>query len=185
MKTYNLVLFVTEAVFYFTVMVAFLHFRKRLGLGVFLTGLGVMHFMETYLAAVFYVELPFGTVSPGSSVLFAGKLMLILLLYIKEDAEIVRQPIYGLFLGNLMTVAVGMMLRLHDVTEMTAGGEVHFLRDMGWLMVWGTTLLYLDSIGIILLYERLGRHLPRHPVLRFLLCGLVMLSFDQIGRAHV
>jgi len=68
MQWLNLGLFLIEAVVYFSVMTAFLHFRRSLGLGVFLAALGVMHFMETYLAAVFYVELPFGTVSPGSSI---------------------------------------------------------------------------------------------------------------------
>ncbi len=106
MQNLNLALFLAEAVLYFTLMTVLLHFRHRIGLGVFLTALGVMHFVETYLAAVFYVALPFGVVSPGSSIFFAGKLMMILMLYIKEDASTVRQPIYGLFLGNLVTVVV-------------------------------------------------------------------------------
>ena len=56
-----------------------------------------MHFLETYLASIFYVALPFGIVtSPGSTVLFTGKLVMLLLLYIREDAVVVRQPIYGL-----------------------------------------------------------------------------------------
>jgi hypothetical protein len=52
---------------------------------------------------------------------------------------------------------------------------------MGWLMVWGTALLYIDSLGIILLYERLGRFLKRRVVLRFMICGFALLTFDQIG----
>ncbi len=183
MQIFNLVLFLAEAVIYFTLMTAFLHFRRPLGLGVFLTALGVMHFMETYLAAVFYVELPFGTVSPGSSVFFAGKLMMILLLYLKEDAAIVRQPIYGLFLGNLLTVGIAQFVQLHDVTTLPAGRsmDVGFLNEMGWLMVWGTGLLYLDAIGIILLYERLGRFLRNYVVLRFAISGAALLTFDQFG----
>ena len=51
MERVNLALFVVEAVAYFAIMVTLLHFRQRIGLGVFLTALGVMHFMETYLAA--------------------------------------------------------------------------------------------------------------------------------------
>ena len=181
MPFFNLFLFVTEAVFYFTVMMTLLHFRGRLGLGVFLTALGVMHFLETYLAAVFYVTLPFGTVSPGSSILFAGKLMLILLLYIKEDAETVRQPIYGLFLGNLMTVAIGLLLQFHAVEGSGPVEDAAFIKEVGWLMLWGTTLLYLDSIAIILLYERIGLFMPRRVVPRFLLSGIVLLTFDQIA----
>lgn len=188
LQTFNLFLFVTEAVVYFTVMIGFLHFRRRLGLGVFLTALGVMHFLETYLAAVFYVQLPFGTVSPGSSVLFAGKLMLILLLYIKEDAETVRQPIYGLFLGNLMTVAIAVLLQFHVLDGVSPAAYTGFIKEMGWLMLWGTTLLYFDSIAIILLYEKLGRVLPRQVTLRFLIAGAVLLTFDQMaffGALHV
>ncbi|WP_117193799.1 GGDEF domain-containing protein [Rhizobium terrae] len=183
MQTYNLALFLCEAVIYFAVMTTFLHFRRQLGLGVFLAALGVMHFMETYLAAVFYIELPFGTVSPGSSVFFAGKLMMILLLYLKEDAAIVRQPIYGLFLGNLVTVGIAQFLRLHESVALPGGRpvDIGFLNEMGWLMVWGTALLYVDAIGIILLYERLGRILPGNLVLRFALSGAALLTFDQIG----
>lgn len=183
MEMVNLWLFVVEAIVYFVIMTAFLHYRYRIGLGVFLTALGVMHFMETYLAAIFYVALPFGVVSPGSSVFFAGKLMMILLLYLKEDAATVRQPIYGLFLGNLLTVAVSQLLQLHYTTDLVTGRTVDlgFLQEMGWLMIVGTTLLYLDAIGIILLYERLGKYMPRRVVLRFLISGAVMLSFDQLG----
>jgi diguanylate cyclase (GGDEF)-like protein len=183
MEMWNLFLFVAEAVLYFTLMTVLLHMRTYIGLGVFLTALGVMHFVETYLAAVFYVALPFGVVSPGSSIFFAGKLMMILMLYIKEDASVVRQPIYGLFLGNLVTVAIAQLLLLHYAIEPTASqrADFDFLQNMGVLMVWGTTLLYLDSIGIILLYERLGRWLAGRMVLRFALSGAVILVFDQVG----
>lgn len=179
----NLGLFVLEAIGYFGLMVTLLHFRNRLGLGVFVAALGVMHFMETYLAAVFYVSLPFGVASPGSSVFFAGKLMMILMLYLQEDAATVRQPIYGLFIGNLLTVAIAWILQLHHTIQLSPGNEADFgfLKEMGWLMIWGTALLYLDSIGIILLYERLGRYIRRKVILRFMICGFVLLTFDQVG----
>ena len=183
METLNLALFIVEAIAYFVLMVTLLHFRHKLGLGVFLTALGVMHFMETYLAAVFYVSLPFGDVSPGSSIFFSGKLMMILMLYLQEDAATVRQPIYGLFLGNLLTVGIAWILQMHQPLEMSSGHapDVDFLKEMGWLMVWGTALLYLDSLGIILLYEKLGDFFRRRVVLRFMISGFVLLTFDQIG----
>src|SRR6478752_10839616 len=139
MEFLNLGLLVFEAIAYFSVMVTLLHFRHRIGLGVFLTALGVMHFMETYLAAVFYVELPFGIVSPGSSVFFTGKLMMILMLYLQEDAAVVRQPIYGLFIGNLLTVAIAWIIQWHAPLELTPGTlpSDEFLKEMGWLMLWG------------------------------------------------
>jgi diguanylate cyclase (GGDEF)-like protein len=54
-----------------------------------------------------------------------------------------------------------------------------FLNEMGSLMVWGTALLYIDAIAIILLYERLGRVFRRHVIWRFAISGAIVLSFDQ------
>jgi diguanylate cyclase (GGDEF)-like protein len=56
-----------------------------------------------------------------------------------------------------------------------------FLRQMGILMVWGTALLYLDSLAIIILYERLAGLVGRRLVPRFLVAGIATLAFDQIG----
>ncbi|ADZ71839.1 GGDEF domain-containing protein [Polymorphum gilvum] len=179
----NTLLLVAQAALYFTVMMTLLQLRKRIGLGVFVCALGVMHFLETYLASVFYVELPFGIISPGSTVLFSGKLLMILLLYIKEDAALVRQPIYGLLIGNFLIVGLVMVLRSHETVSVVPGRlpDIGFVDEMGWLMVWGTVLLFLDAIAIILLYERLGTWLTRHVGLRFLICGAAVLTFDQAG----
>ena len=179
----NVLLFLCEGVVYVAVMITLLHLRHVLGIGVFMVALGVLHFIETYLAAVFYVQLPFGVISPGSAVLFAGKLMMILLLYVKEDAAVVRQPIYGLLAGNFLTVALSLLLQMHQtisvVPERTA--DLAFIDEMGWLMLWGTLLLYLDALIIILLYERIGRWMRGFLTLRFLVCGIVVLTFDQAG----
>jgi diguanylate cyclase (GGDEF)-like protein len=142
-----------------------------------------MHFLETYLAAKFYVELPFGAVSPGSAMMFSGKLLMILLLYVKEDATTVRQLIYGLLVGNFVCLMFGFMLALHagsGPNGVALAGD-DFLRQMGILMVWGTTLLYLDSLAIIILYERLASVLGRRLVPRFLVAGALTLAFDQVG----
>ena len=159
MGVHNLILLVVEAIFYFAFMVWLLHLRHRIGIGVFIAALGVMHFLETYLAAVFYVELPFGVISPGSSVLFSGKLVMILLLYVKEDAAIVRAPIYGLLAGNFLTVGLSLIQRSHETIGVVPGrvADLAFIDEMGWLMLWGTRLLSLDALAIILLYDRLRR----------------------------
>ncbi len=183
LETGNFLLLLVQAVLYFCVMVALFWARRRVGLGVFLCALGVMHFLETYLAAVFYIQLPFGIISPGSTVLFSGKLLMILLLYIKEDAATVRQPIYGLLIGNFLIVGLVVVLRNHEVVPAVPGREpnIAFVDEMGWLMVWGTTLLFLDSIGVILLYEQLGRWLRNHQLARIFVASAAMLTFDQIG----
>ena len=99
----NTLLLFAEALLYFTVFAVLFRLRHRFGFGVFVCALGAMHFLETYLAAVLYLDFP-GEIafSPGSTILFAGKLSMILLVYIREDAAAVRQPIYGLLIGNVM-----------------------------------------------------------------------------------
>lgn len=183
MGTENLILLLLEAGFYFVFMVGLLHLRHQLGIGVFVAALGVMHFLETYLAAVFYIELPFGVISPGSSVLFSGKLMMILLLYVKEDAAVVRAPIYGLLAGNFLTVGLSFFLRHHQTIGAVPGriADLAFIDEMGWLMLWGTMLLYVDALAIILLYERLGRVFKKSTAMRFFVSGVAVLTFDQIG----
>lgn len=180
----NVVLLLGEAGLYFAVMAALFRLRRRVGLGVFLCALGSLHFLETYLAAIFYMQAPFDTaLSPGSIVLFSGKLVMLLLLYIREDAEAVRQPIYGLLLGNLLIVALIWMMRQHDVISPAPGQlpDFPFLNQMGGLMVGGTLLLFVDSILIILLYERSASWLGRHVPARIALSAALVLTFDQIG----
>ncbi|TIU62599.1 MAG: GGDEF domain-containing protein, partial [Mesorhizobium sp.] len=172
----NSFLLLAEAVLYFGVMVTLFRFRARIGLGVFVCALGVMHFLETYLASVFYVALPFGMVSPGSAVLFSGKLVMLLLLYIKEDAATVRQPIYGLLLGNALMIGLVLILRLHAISPLPDGKAP----DIGF-MVWGTSLLFVDAILIILLYEKLGGYLRDQLFVRILVSVACVLSFDQAG----
>ncbi|MCE7795227.1 GGDEF domain-containing protein [Sphingobium sufflavum] len=176
-------LLILQALLYFAVMATLFRARRTMGMGVFVCALGVMHFLETYLAAVFFIELPFGLISPGSTVMFAGKLAMILMLYIREDAETVRQPIYGLLMGNFLMVALAGVLRFYTPMELPGGvrPDLTLLDQLGALMIWGTTLLFIDSIAIILLYERLERWVGRAMFPRAALSLIVILSFDQLG----
>ena len=163
--TVNALLLAADALIYFAVLAGLFRARHRIGIGAFFCALGVMHFLETYLASIVYVALPFGIVaSPGSAVLFTGKLMLLLLVYIREDAVVVRQPIYGLLIGNLLLFALAFLTRHHGAETLVANrhADFGFLDEMGALMVWGTLILFVDCILMILLYER-SRVLLRGP----------------------
>lgn len=180
----NVALLAGDALVYFAVLAGLFRARVRLGLGTFFCALGVMHFLETYLASIFYVALPGGIVaSPGSTVLFTGKLMLLLLVYIREDAKVVRQPIYGLLIGNLLLFALAFMMRRHLPTALTSDrfADLGFLDEMGALMVWGTLILFADCILIILLYERLHGVLGRNLLARIAVTGAVVMTFDQLA----
>lgn len=179
----GVLLLLAQAAFYFFVMTLLLGLRRQVGIGVFVCALGVMHFLETYLAAVFFIELPFGLISPGSTVLFSGKLAMILLLYIIEDSETVRQPIYGLLIGNMLMVGLVLLLRFYEPAPglSNLGPDLMLIDHMGVLMVWGTTLLFIDSIAIVLLYEALARRCGRQTFLPMLLSLCMVLTFDQLA----
>jgi diguanylate cyclase (GGDEF)-like protein len=180
----NVLLLAADALLYFVVLAALLRARTRIGLGAFFCALGVMHFLETYLASILYVSLPFGIVtSPGSTVLFTGKLMMLLLLYIREDAVVVRQPIYGLLFGNVLLFALASLMRQHNYVALTPGraADFAFLNEMGALMVWGTAILFFDCIIMILLYERSRSWFRDRVFPRLALCGVIVLSFDQVA----
>ncbi len=180
----NVLLLAVDALIYFVALAGLLRLRDRIGLGPFFCALGVLHFLETYLASIFYVTLPLGIVaSPGSTVLFTGKLMLLLLLYIREDAVVVRQPIYGLLFGNVLVFVLGFVLRNHGLAAMSAGrgADFAFLDQMGGLMVWGTAILFLDCIVIILVYERTRAWFGDRVFPRLLVASAMVLTFDQVA----
>jgi diguanylate cyclase (GGDEF)-like protein len=179
----NVLLLVVTAVFYFAVLAGLFKARARLGIGAFFCALGAMHFVETYLATTVYVALPFGIVaSPGSAVLFTGKLMLLLLVYIRQDAVVVRQPMYGLLLGNVLLIAVVALMRLHQFIPVADGRlpDLAFLNEMGALMAWGTVVLFADCILIILMYERARGWFGEQIFPRLLISGVVAMTFDQV-----
>lgn len=174
-------LLLAEMLVYFGGMLALFRARNRLGIGAFFAALCSLHFLETYLAASLYVEIIDGwSLTPGSVVLFSGKLMLILLVYIREDAAVARQPVYGLLFGNLLTAVAIALLRQHGAaTAHTA--DLSLLQNLGGLMIWGTVLLFIDSLLMILIYERLARLLRGALFLRLWLTAALVLSFDQAG----
>jgi len=90
---------------------------------------------------------------------FAGELAFFLLLYIKEDAESMREPVNGLLLGNILMVVLAMILRAYSDTASLPGynADLPFLDQIGFLMVWGTLLLFVDLIAMVIIYERIGR----------------------------
>ncbi len=180
----ELLLLACELLLYGAGMLLLFHARRRIGLGVFLTAIGSLHFLETYLAANLYVQFAPGLVlSPGSVVLFSGKFFFILLLYIREDATVARQPIYGLVFGNVLAALLVGVLAGHVNVPPVGGAasDLHLLDQLGALMLWGSVLLFIDCLLVILLYERLSRSSSWPIELRLWLVAAGVLAFDQLG----
>ncbi|MBE9605247.1 GGDEF domain-containing protein [Acetobacteraceae bacterium H6797] len=167
---------------YLGLLLLLFRMREFLGIGTFLCALGSLHFLETWLAATVFVSLPYGlALSPGSVVLFTGKLMMILMVYIVQDAGSARQAVYGLFAGNILMFALAFIIRWHWLAEFGPAPAFEMLDQMGWLMLWGTTLLFIDCILAILLYEKISRSFTMSLALRLWVTAAIVLSFDQLA----
>ncbi|WMS44000.1 diguanylate cyclase [Acuticoccus sp. MNP-M23] len=130
---------------------------------------------------VFVTAGPF-VYTPGSVLLFAGKLPLLLLAYIREDAETVRQPIYGLLIGNLLIIGLLVLISRQPPApgaEVTTAMVV--IASSAWLSVWGTFLLFVGCIAMIILYERLSRHRRLPLYARLLISTGLVLVFDHLA----
>jgi len=128
-----------------------------IGIGAFFCALGALHFTAVYLAASFYLTMPFGlAVSPGSLVLYAGTMCLLLLTYIREGAFVARQPIIGLLIGTFLLLIMISLLGF-DHVRLPAGrqADITFLGQLGALMLWGTLLLFIETLFVFRLFERL------------------------------
>ena len=114
--------------------------------------------------------------------LFTGKLMLLLLVYIREDAVVVRQPIYGLLIGNLLLVALAYLMRSHALLPLAQErvADFGFLNEMGVLMVWGTASCS-STASSSSCSTRSRAHGSATMLARSALSGVVVLTFDQLA----
>jgi len=156
-------------------------FRARTVLG--LTPLYIVLGGFQYLEAVLGYRVPIAsgiTVRPASAVLFVTSLVTILLVYLKEDAIEARKLVYGLVLANAAVSLMSLIMSWHmgmPVAESVLFNPEIF-RDSSWISLVGTSLLFLDVLGIILAYELIS-NLTRSLFVRFFLSLLVILTFDN------
>ena len=171
-----------QVAIYYGVMLGLFRLRRTLGIGTFFCVLCALTFAETYLAMAVFVSVGPIVYTPGSVLFFAGKLPLLLLVYIREDAETVRQPIYGLLIGNLLIVLLLLLIsQQQPAGDVASRGAITIIAESAWLSVWGTTLLFVDSIAMILLYERASRW-PKVPLfLRLWATVAIVLAFDHVA----
>ncbi|AXT55494.1 PAS domain S-box protein [Aquimarina sp. AD1] len=160
------------------------HFRKVTGNGLLFTALGMFQFIQVFTATTMYFEIYNGiTVSPGSSVLFSVTLFTVLIFYIKEDALLTRKLIYALVIANLMIVILlllfGINLKDSSIHQVSFTMLSDFFNTNIFLLIYGTILLFLDSILIIFVFEYISKHI-QSLFLRILFTMLLILSFDAL-----
>src|SRR5262245_40824872 len=168
-----------EAVVMAAILLSLFRLRTKLGLTPLYVVLGGFQFLEATLGLRVQV-LPGVSVYPGSTILFTATLVTVLLVYVKEDAIEARKLVYGLVLANAAVALISLLIFLQlSLPGSTAGG---LSRDDFWtssrIALIGTTLLLIDVIGVIVLYEYVSRFVSSL-FLRFYLALLGIVIFDN------
>jgi diguanylate cyclase (GGDEF)-like protein len=176
----QIALLVLEAAVMSGLILGLFRARSALGLSPLYIVMGGFQYLEATLSLQVAIW-PGFEVYPGSSVMFTANLFAVLLVYLKEDAVEARKLVYGLVLANAGLTLVSLLVSAHFVlpgmdtsTSMTAR---EFINNAQIAIV-GAALLFVDVIGIILVYEYISRF-TRFVFLRLLVALLLIVAFDN------
>jgi diguanylate cyclase (GGDEF)-like protein len=169
-----------EALVMATLVLTLFRSRTLLGLSPLYIVLGGFQYLEASLSLRVEVA-PGWLIYPASTVMFTATLLAVLLVYIKEETTEARKLVYGLVLANIGLTLVALIVSEHlriPGSAVPIGLSANSLQGSAWVAAVGTTLLLLDVLGIILVYEFVSRFV-RPLFLRALLSLLLVVSFDN------
>ena len=172
-------MFALEAVVMVSIILALFRARSRFGLTPLYIVLGGFQFVEATLDLRAEI-LPGFWLFPASTVLFPTTLVSVLVIYIKEDALEARRLLYGLVLANVAVSIISLLIGWH----LTLDGSLSLigsrqLLNSARISLAGTSLLFVDVLGIILLYEFVSRFVGA-VLPRMLLSLYGTVVFDQV-----
>jgi diguanylate cyclase (GGDEF)-like protein len=171
-------MFVLEAAVMISIILGLFRARTVLGYTPLYIVLGGFQFLEATLDLRAEIANDF-TLYPASVVLFTATLATVLLVYLKDDALEARKLLYGLVLANAAVSLVSLVIGWHmTIRASSSTMNAEQMLDSAWVSMAGTSLLFLDVLGLILTYEFVSRFvgalLPR-----MLLSLYAIVVFDQ------
>ncbi len=158
--------------------------RRFIGLNSLFVAIGAIQYLQVVLAASVYVEiLPGIWVSPGSAALFPATIFAALLIYVEGDAQETRTLAYSVVISNIVLFAVSTLAARHLSVEPNRNlldlPEALF-RQNSRIVAAGTVALFLDFIGLIVVFEAVSRWLRRALFLRLWLTLLIVMALDTV-----
>jgi diguanylate cyclase (GGDEF)-like protein len=169
-----------EALVMATLVLGLFRSRTVLGLSPLYIVLGGFQYLEASLSLRVEVA-PGWLIYPASTVMFTATLLAVLLVYIKEEITEARKLVYGLVLANAGLAMVALVVSEHmriPGSAVPLGLSTSALQANAWVAAVGTTLLLLDVIGIILVFEYVSRF-TRPLFVRAFLALLIVVAFDN------
>jgi diguanylate cyclase (GGDEF)-like protein len=177
-------LMVVEALCVASLLLVLLRLRPIFGLTPVYTTLGVLYHLAGFLAGTLYVGFtPDIAMSPGSMVLFPANIFVVLFVYIQEDAYEARRLIYGLFAANVVVILMGILISYHLASPLIINphqlAPELFLQHPRIALV-GTSVLFVDTILIVLVYEWFKQLTPASRFMPIWLSMTLVLALDQV-----
>lgn len=172
-------LLLVEAAVMAALVLGLFRIRSVFGLSPLYIVMGGFQYLEATLTVSVEI-LPGLSIYPGSSVMFTANLFAVLLVYLKEDATEARKLVYGLVLANAGLMLLSTLVSMHFVLEGGSSGRLgaEALRHTASVAIVGATLLLIDVIGIILVYEWVSKY-TRWAYLRILTALLAIVTVDN------
>lgn len=166
-------------------MIIVLHsVMRQYGNGPLFIFLGAVQFFQTILASsvynVFFDTLIF---SPGSTVLFSSTLFSIFLVFHTESIKKTRSLIYGLVFSNIIITVLSYISLEQAIIDKNSRNLVYLQNIFNFdisLFLTGTSLLYIDSILLIILYEFLNYKIKGYLFLKIFIVTSVVNLFDSV-----
>lgn len=156
--------------------------RSVFGLSLLYTALGVLQFMQVFMYNSIYFEITSSIlVSPGTMI-FAGSLIAILLVYIREDALEARKVIYAILAANLVLAFMQFVISWgidNDNVLNIYGIPIEFFTQEIRVIIVGTLALFLDAFIVIFIYEIISKHVSSL-FLRIFFSTAIVLSTDAL-----
>jgi len=141
----------------FGLLLLMFRLRRTFGLGPLFLTLGSLEGLKYFISQAYRIDLAgFGDVALSSAVYYPATLAVFLLVYLRDDAIAARKLVWSLVFASL---AVGLLTALVLIGNWTAetGLPGASLGGRLWRLIVGTTLLFLDAIVLLTLYQQLLR----------------------------
>lgn len=177
----QLALLGVEAIVMALLVLGLFRSRTLLGLSPLYIVIGGFQYLEASLGLRVDVA-PGWALYPASTVMFTATLLALLLVYIKEETREARKLVYGLVLANAGLSLISMIVSEHvriPGSTVPVGLTTGSLQANAWVGLVGTVLLFLDAVGIVLVYEFVSRY-TRNMFARTAVALVVIGAFDSV-----
>lgn len=166
-------------------MIIFMHaMRKQLGYGVLYVFVGALQFFQTLLVSNVYDNTFLGfKFSPGSTIFYTSTLFVIFITSYSENIIKTRGLIYGLLISNIAITLFSHFLLVHSETD--ANSSSVFLEELLnfelSLFLIGTSLLYIEGMLIVILFQSIELKAPKIPLfVKILITMAFVCLFDSV-----